>query len=349
MASIINRSGHLYVNYYENKKRRTVALKLLDNKSARNVAKKVCVEVDYLLSRNIKVDVHLIKRSLFNKVEYPVNNIIIPPKEEIVTLSEGWNRFESVHRKGLKSNYYRAIKTLIDLIGDIDIKQVDEVTSADFKELLESKDFKDTTVCNYFVQLSTIWNFFLKKKLADEKPWQKTSIKSKEVVIIPEDEIKLILDHLNTFESHLDYFLIKFLYMTGARISEALRFTKTDINFKLNKFNLDNRKRNREDAIPIYAALEPLLHQMVDEITTDPFFKFYTPQTSHLMFKKACRTLKIREYKLHHLRSTFITKMSGFCKSIDELKMWARHRNISTTLKYYVHTDKVKAAEQVIW
>ena len=353
MASLESRNGWFHISYYQNNKRQKCALKIRDNRMGRKEAEKILTDVEWFLGHNIPVDISSIKRNLLQNGngQLLVQPVVEQPKvveeEKPLTLLQGWEKYSAIKKKDKKSNYYRALMKLIELIGDIPIKQVTDEHAVKFESILREKNLKDYTIHNYFAQLITIWNFFIKKKLASEQPFYPIGTTEKPVVVIPESEIKLILDHLNNYENRLNYFLIKLLYMTGMRISEALSFSKTDIDFKNNIILIKNTKKHRDEQFPIYNTLEPFLRQLVSEVDDEIFFNKYTARTAWDMFKKTCRELKIKSYKLHDLRRTFATQMASKL-SQTELQTVVRHKSVATTMKHYVNHNIQEIANKMI-
>lgn len=334
MAGIVKRNNWLHLVWYENKKRFIKPLKLRNNIKGLKEAEKIKVDVEWLLSHGQPIDIQTIKRNLINGTFQPI--IEAPKVESKPTLKEGWEEFSLIKKKSIKTNYYRTIQALIKLIGDIPIDQVTDKHSVLFQNSLEASGLKNNTIVNYYGNLFTMWHFFIKKKYTDEVPFEKVKFTKIKVVTIPEREMKLILDHLNNYENKLNYFLIKFLYMTGMRVGEALKFRKSDIDWDENIITISNTKKDRLDKFPIYPKFKPLLQQMVNEIDDEIFFRNYNNKSTWEMFHKACEAVSIRKYKVHDIRRSFATIMASKL-SQTELQTVVRHKSIQTTMDHYVN------------
>ena len=137
-------------------------------------------------------------------------------------------------------------------------------------------------------------------------------MKPKNVVVIPEKEMILILEGLKN-KNRKHYQVIFLLLATGLRIGELLNLDWKDIDLKKNLMTIKNAKdEDRIDYFPIYAELSEFLIEefpkRVGKILD------YKSRDSLGFFKRFLKNEGFNHYSLHTLRKTFISRLvnSGF-------------------------------------
>ena len=63
------------------------------------------------------------------------------------------------------------------------------------------------------------------------------------------------------------------------------------------------------------------------------------------LFQKKLKELNLPKYTLHDIRRTFGSHYATKVNQIELMKLM-RHKDIKTTLEYYVHIDVLKIAEK---
>ena len=183
------------------------------------------------------------------------------------------------------------------------------------------------------------------------------SIEEKEIVVIPQPEIKLLLDF---FEKHdiNQYRMFKFLYMTGFRTGEACALLWEQIDFQNKAIRFQNIKGKRIDDFPLYKDLEIFLKSFKKESgkvfiykSTDGarFFEKHVKRSftnkKHPLYNKLSR-----RYSLHDIRRTFASDLVSNGADIYSVKKLLRHRNIKTTEKSYarMHLNTLSQTAQAL-
>ena len=148
----------------------------------------------------------------------------------------------------------------------------------------------------------------------------------------------MTIDQQKEFIKVIENRKLNFMYMTylstGARQSELLNLTWTDINYENKSIRIPGTKtENAERHIPLFPILQSIFEQI--------------PHTHERIFPISLKTLK-RDFtevkklltfplKLHELRHTFATR----CKEngIEDriIQKWLGHADIKTTTKIYMH------------
>jgi integrase len=308
MSSIFVRNKILWIGYTQNKIHIRKTLKLPNTNEGMKLARQF----------KKKLDAELFLEHL--------DELTNPRK--VVLLSEGFQNF--CESKNLKEagNYGIIIKYLKEITGDIPINLIDSTHINLLKKKLESKSHN--TVVSYFNHLTVIFNFFKKQEFISLNPVPKLKSELKPVVTIPEYELELIIKNLEPSIVHL----IKLMSLTGLRISEALNFKREHIDWNNNIIFINNSKANRQEQFPIYTELKKFLYQMLEN------GEWYIGNRKSVLdsFQRTCSKLKLKRYKLHDIRRTFISRYATKLNPI-ELKAIARHSDIKTTLSSYVSLD----------
>lgn len=311
MSSISNRNGILHISYYRGGNHHRYSLRLKANQSGYKKALQIKQQLDADIAKD------RLKLILFN----------IPERQTSLKLSEALLEYYKI--KDIPENdkgvYYSAFKLLIEHTGDI---YINDLTAQHFNKL-KSTNKSEHTIHSYFNHIRIILKHFNINNIVPH-----TKVIDKEPTIIPDTHFNLICGQLK--ENNIHY-LIKFLYHTGCRISEALVVTKKDIDFENNVLIIHNQKAHRKDIFPLYPELTSLLKAYISTHGDDLLFNYnrrYVLDT----FRKASDKLSLPKYTLHDIRRTFITKYSKILSPLELLKV-SRHTDISTTLKHYINQD----------
>lgn len=175
------------------------------------------------------------------------------------------------------------------------------------------------------------------------------------------DELRL---QRTTMKSCLICFpaLIRLLYSTGLRISEALALKNEDVNLEENYLLIRDNKNGKERIIPVSASLANVLREYVSYRDRYPFRKIRTGfffvklngskcdcSCIHARFKECLEKAGIpyigrgQGPRVHDLRHTFaVTSLAGMAEtgidlyaSLPILSNYLGHQSISST-NYYV-------------
>jgi len=267
--------------------------------------------------------------------------------DPIPTLSTAM--FEFYDARDIKPNtkiiYEVCLKYLIKICGD---KKVNQYRERDYLKLLahfNQVGLAINSINTYTRHIHIIFNFFQKKNYLKENIFRITKALEKPVLIIPAKSIEIILKY---FREHnlQQYYIVKFLYLSGFRKSSAVSLTWDCINKQQNIINVPNIKRARIDIFPITKQLASLFKEMGNPQTKKQKIFGYKGTYSLSFWKRAMQKLGMN-HTLHQLRKTFITKLVNSGISVYDASFLAGHKNIRTTLKYYTVADVQRMKDEI--
>ncbi|MDE1871346.1 MAG: tyrosine-type recombinase/integrase [Candidatus Micrarchaeota archaeon] len=150
------------------------------------------------------------------------------------------------------------------------------------------------------------------------------------------DDIRTIINGAQKDRYRL-LFLV--LWMTGARISEALSLRYCDIDWREHQIRMLTVKQNdlAERMIPIQPELETALSTYITTHKLNPNERLFkmTPQAAHLALKHVLRRVMLPKWiHLHTFRHSFAVNCLRNGVLINTLKVIMGHRNIEDTMIY---------------
>lgn len=253
--------------------------------------------------------------------------------------------------------------------NNIQIESIDKKTIINFLNWLE--DERDASISTRNQRLAALKSFYKYVQLSEPDILntcaQILSIKNKKVPkkiisYFSEDEIKIMIDYLNS-QKNLKYLtIICVLYETGARVSEL-------INIKLNNLNLFENasiklygKGNKVRIVPISKELVLLINKYLKEIYVNcNDFLFYSNQKKQYNRKSINYIIntvveELRElypskfksnYSPHSLRHSKGTHLYNNGTPLLYIKDFLGHSTITTT-EIYATPDSKKQREQIL-
>lgn len=139
-----------------------------------------------------------------------------------------------------------------------------------------------------------------------------------------------INEHIESCKNHSHKILMRFLWITGVRITEALSIKKSDLNFKDRLITvrwLKSRKYN-ERVLPMHQDIRFVLELYVANMkASDKVF----PICRQRAFQITTQHLGGSPHRLRHSFAYNFVKQS---RDIVMLKMLMGHKNINTTMEY---------------
>ena len=321
MASIYSKRGVLHLSYFitdyrGGKFRKTESLKLKDTRNNRRIAQKIKEEKEFELNRPVQ---KLLKHRL---------TLGEGEKLFLIYKKETAEKTRTNYRSTFKHLYEIVPKnTLVNKIGEEDVEKLKYYMKEDL-------GFKHNTIASYIKDLKTFWNWLLKEKYVAENIVDRIPLKENPIVVIPPDQFKQILTIFkNRNKKHYNFLM--FLKLTGFRVSEAVDLQWADVDFAANRIKVRNQKGKRVDLFPLYPKVEKLMKSL--ERNGDKVFAF-KDKDSLRFWRKEMNKLGY-PYTLHSIRKTFATDLiNGNVSVFDAMKL-LRHRNITTTMKYYTFAD----------
>ena len=338
-----------YIDHYENGKAKYI---YLYGKSYREVKEKKIKHIQ---------DLNRSKSNMCQKQDILFKNI-----------AELW--MKNIKNSVKESTYVRYIQIIDNYLnpyfGNIQIKNMNTSEISDFTNHLlnnggkNNKPLSPKTVTDIICVLKAILKFAETNNFyhLDYRQIKYPQKNKKQIKIISTNEQKKIEKILNCSTDSFEIGLFLTLY-TGLRIGELCALKWENIDLKNNTIkvkntiqrikNLDKNSLNktkiiidspktkssyREIPIPKFISLKLKSFKNSDEIfllseTTIPM----EPHQCYIKYKKFLEENDINNYSFHALRHTFATRCveSGFdIKTLSEI---LGHRDITTTLKTYVH------------
>lgn len=235
-----------------------------------------------------------------------------------------------------KAIYDRAVNDLLEILGDRRISKYNEDDfNYFFKQLKTKREYSKNTVAIYSRHLKAIFEYFTKRRYIPFNPDPRIVGEKKDIVIIPKDDIQAILNKLKDIKNIYGYDLVKFLYLSGLRIGEAINLKWNNIDLVNEILLFQNFKGNRQDVLPI----NPLLLEHINDMLTRKFSEekvFVYSNISCAFFYRVQRELwGESRYSFHHLRKAFITAIALESQELTLIKGMARHSSVQTSFDYY--------------
>lgn len=253
--------------------------------------------------------------------------------------------------------------------NDIQIESIDKTRIINFLNWLEDK--RDASVSTRNQRLAAIKSFYKYVQLNEPDLFntcsQILSIKNKKVPekiisYFTEDEIKIMINYLNS-KKNLKYLtIICVLYESGARVSELINIKLDDLNLSDNASIKLYGKGNKVRIVPISKELVLLINKYLKEIFVNyNDFLFYSNQKKQYNRKsinyiintiveelRKLHPLKFKgNYSPHSLRHSKGTHLYNNGTPLLYIKDFLGHSTITTT-EIYATPDSKKQREYIL-
>ncbi len=354
MASVYVRGKSLWLHYSINGVLYRKSLRLKNTKQNMRLALNKCFEIEELLEKNelpIDDDVSIKKiKTELQKTQYF--------DLTITQLLENYISIQAPSYKNAKIFRY-AVKKISGIVDvNLKIDSVDEFLYNKIKEyLLQNLAYE--TARSYINYLRILFNFAINRDYYKKKnPFIRLKRREKKyITIIPDEHFDLILTYLKELNIELYRFIV-FIRYTGFRLTEALMLEWQQIKFSQKLISLTTFKdNNRNDIFPLNIENGALINFLL------PFKKesgkvFNTDQWAVKKFQKAIESINtekkeadknfidIPKYTIHDIRRTFGSKYANKLMPIELMKLM-RHKDITTTLRYYVNIQMTDIADKL--
>ncbi len=304
---------------------------------------------------------------------------LVSPYDPRLKLSAAMDLFISTNDFTDKTiRQYRDIvlKDFISVVGD---KAVNTYNNMDYLKWVKSlnavrilkRGKKETkinlsknTKANYTRHLNRFFNWLLKNELIKKNFIEKIKPEKKEVRPIP---LNLLPDLWNKMKEYNDsnnhlykksslkyYELFKILFLGAYRANELINAQVEDYDFNSGKYgivHIRNSKGKRTDVIPMPKDLRDHLLQLklpekgrITYLSYDGLHSFWERFQNYL--NKNLNEKKY-DYTIHQFRKSRGTYLANHKLSPLFLQMFMRHKNIATTMEYYVLIDIEKVGEEI--
>ena len=277
-------------------------------------------------------------------------------------------------------SYERDIKDFFKVIDieDITIEDIIKVNifhAQDFIMELEAKGLASATINRKVSSLSALYKWLMKYadnysgfqiikfnpfgNLKEEKP----TINNNETEFLTEEECKILLNSINTSTilGLRNKALLSLALTTALRKSEIINIKLKDV-ITYGEYDVIKviRKGNKTDIVKIQQKVKELIHEYVlssgrgfENNKEEYLFIGHSlngqnkekldPSTLNYMIKRVCKEANInKKLRVHSTRHTAITIAITKGVTIEKVREFAAHKNISTTNRYIHSIDKLK-------
>lgn len=166
-------------------------------------------------------------------------------------------------------------------------------------------------------------------------------------LVLPEDWLAELLGDMDARGRHVSAKLTLFLWHMGCRVSEGLTLSWDRVDLQRNRITFVKTKGNKPRSLPVPEPVKDLLRGMGAASGSTVFDLSY--QTFHCHYSEAkhsaCDKLGLsddvrREWVIHTLRHTCLTRLAQKGWSAPAICQWAGHGSLSVTQRY-VHGSAI--------
>lgn len=341
MASIQVKNGRYYIQFYLGGVRKTRSTGLVVSDKNYKLIKKTKKEIEDRL-----------RREKFYSINQSNNSNI--------KLHEAISKFNDVHLKlrsvSHQKNYRLSMKYLTEVIGEN--KHVTEITTEDISKyiiLLKNK-LTNSSMHTYIKYAKMLFNYLEEENYISKTPFRKRQIPRRddiEVEVFSKDDISLILDYVDSYD-HKMYVFLSLLLLIGTRPIDLVNLTYGDIKLTQKRIVIKMAKTGNLILFPIYENLRNFLLEVFPNILNEPhdklIFENYTVPYVGKKYRRILRRLKIpkeKGYTLKTFRKTFGTNMASLNIPTKDLMYIMGHREVSTTMKYYIQPKSEEIEKRI--
>lgn len=304
---------------------------------------------------NIK-EARLIRENLIKQAKYRTVVLL----QQQISIEYGLSVFLQ-KKKTLKpktiSVYKEAVKYIAGALGENFI--IGDVSESEWQKVEDfwTNKLSQNSRSIYSRSLRTLFGFFIQQKWIETNPVKKTPLLRKPPKAIQAKDFEEIMSYLrqNNLEA---FYIIRFLYLTGLRIGEAVKITWQDIDLEKNLMRFWNEKSNRHDFVPILQPAVELLKEIRKTVGMRPKIFSYDCTSLTIFYRTQARLWAqpdhsgkkpkmLRRYNIHQLRKTFISTLIANGVSREDARILARHRDHRTTEQHYIEHDLQQMANRV--
>lgn len=163
--------------------------------------------------------------------------------------------------------------------------------------------------------------------------------RNEEKKVLTQQQVKILYQHCRTREEKM---ILHLCYGCGLRRSEAVNLNKSDIDIEKKLLFVRQGKGKKRRVIPINETLTADFKLFLQNKINTVEIAFLTNKqngrmsgnTMHLIFKTLLKKAKIKDVSLHHLRHSIATHLLENDMSIEMVRDFLGHSQLSTTQIY---------------
>lgn len=272
------------------------------------------------------------------------------------TLIQSWTEYVDV-KKNSATTYKRAIKQFSIYLSKFQIRYPKREDIISFRDSLTAKGLKATTVQNYLIAVKLFFQWTeqmgIYPDIARHVKAPKVSRNHKKDYFTS-TQSKDLLDFIDTstLKGKRDYAIIFLMITCGLRTEEVINANVEDIYLHGDNtilYILGKARSEKADYVkitgPVESAIRDYLNNRNEYAPTDPLFVStsnnnrngrLTTRTIRDIAKSVYKKIGLADnrHSAHSLRHTAITLALLAGNDITEVKQFARHQNIDTTMIY---------------
>jgi integrase len=270
------------------------------------------------------------------------------------TMHEVYQACLRIDWAGKERTKLQQAKRLLDHMGwNIKPSQIDEQFIDNIVHWLRQEGPRkmgcaNGTIINYLSALSIMLKRAKRMKLIEELPMfpEARLLKQPEPtdLVIRDEWVAALLSELKQ-DHPKERRLVFFLWKTGCRISEALNLTWDRVNEDHIQFV--GTKAANPRRVPIPGPVKVVLTAIREEgapqpfpLSYDAFRAVYTSAVARVCEKLNLDDRTRKEWKIHTLRHTCLTKLAMKGANAPAIMQWAGHKTLTVTQRY-VHQASV--------
>lgn len=260
--------------------------------------------------------------------------------------------------------YTRNIKQFMYYIKDNNIKNPTRQDIINYREQLKDRGLKANTIQNYITSLKVFFTWLeqedLYKNIAQHVKGAKVSKEHKKDYLTA-NQVKQVLRGIdtNSVQGKRDYAMLSLMFTGGLRTIEVVRANIEDIKTIANNVVLFIQGKGRDEkadyiklADEVQEAIRVYLQTRDIKTDNEPLFtstsnnnkgERLTTRSIRSIVKTAFINAGYKSDRLtaHSTRHTAVTLALLNNNNIQEVKQFARHKNIETTLIYAHNIEKI--------
>ena len=267
-------------------------------------------------------------------------------------------KYEKQYSEHTIKNYLIDLSQFKDNFDTDDISTITTSNLQDYISSLHTMGLDSSTIARKKSSISSLFNFFCKKKIIDKNPCKKLispKRKSKIPMVMSIEEITKLCDiKEDTFQAIRDKAIIELMYSSALRLSETTSLNLSSIDIKSKLLVVEGKgKKTRylpvgDCALSAVTKWIKIRDDMAEKNETALFLNKYGKRISNrsiqqrIIFwcKKKSLNYTINPHVLRHTCATHLLESSGDIRAVQE---FLGHQDISTTQIYTsVNFDYIK-------
>lgn len=288
---------------------------------------------------------------------------MINTKLDIQEIFDRWSNRKSQNTRG---SYTRGVKQFFEITMNKEVKDVTEedlnnlnmAAIEEYKEYFKKQDFKESTIINYLAIISSFFSYlevyqiynvnfsFIRTVLLDTKNLKDDSETRKNMSYDDYEDFKEFLQQDGLFSNRYSYkgyqysLLLKFMWVTGVRISAAFNIKWSDIKYEsdgLGQYGYTAYITDKGEKVNKQTLSEEFFLEIEDEFYSEDrdvkiFGKLSQEGFSNLI-RRFCEENN-RDFTAHSIRRGAVTYLYNLTHDLVLAQRFANHTDIQTTTRY---------------